>query len=314
MRIFPHLFAKLFCSPLMISGNARFSLEFALLRRMGVGGVEGNHPPFPAPIARDFGQPIPDGPDENYIRYQKQNAATDAAMRIESIYSVYGSVAVVKLDGVIDKHISQMDAECYGGCDLDDFNAALSIAAADPKIETVVLAINSPGGSVTGVPESAARVAALAQTKEVRAYVDGMACSAAYYIASQADLISCAPSACLGSIGVYMTLLDETRAAEMEGIKVEMITAGKFKAMGSPFKPLSDEERQMFQAQVDGIRDDFRAAVRAGRRQATEPGGHQTVLDSTMEGQSFDGKQSIALRLADELTSATLDEYVSALL
>jgi protease-4 len=313
MRISPHLFAKLFCSPLMISGHARYSLEFALLRRMGLGGIEGAPPPR-SPIARDFGQPIPDGPDENYIRYQKQGAATDAAMRIENIYSVYGSVAVVKLDGVVDKHISQMDIDCYGGCDLDDFNSALSVAAADPKIETVVLAINSPGGSVTGVPESAARVAALGRTKEVRAFVDGMACSAAYYIASQADLISCAPSATLGSIGVYMTLLDETRAAEMEGIKVEMITAGKFKAMGSPFKPLTDEERAMFQAQVDGIRDSFRAAVRSGRRQATEPGGHQTVLDSTMEGQSFDGAQSVPLRLADELTSATLDEYVAALL
>jgi signal peptide peptidase SppA len=220
----------------------------------------------------------------------------------------------VKLDGVIDKHISQMDIDCYGGCDLDDFNSALTVAAADPKIETVVLAVNSPGGSVTGVPESAARVATLAQTKQVLAYVDGMACSGAYYIASQADLISAAPSATLGSIGVYMTLLDETRAAEMEGLKVEMITAGKFKGMGSPFKPLTDEERAMFQSRVDGIYTAFQGAVRAGRRRSTEPGGHQTVLDDTMQGQCFDGAQAVGNRLADELTACTLDEYVCALL
>jgi protease-4 len=178
----------------------------------------------------------------------------------------------------------------------------------------VVLSINSPGGSVTGIPESAARVAALTKTKEVHAFVDAMACSAAYYIASQADHIAAAPSAILGSIGVYMAVLDATRNLEMEGYKVDLITAGKYKAMGSPFKPLSSEERAMLQSSCDALHADFRAAVKSGRRAATDAGGHQTVADSAMEGQWFDGKQALENRLVDELTGANLDEYVAALL
>jgi protease-4 len=141
-----------------------------------------------------------------------------------------------------------------------------------------------------------------------------MACSAAYYIASQADHIAAAPSAVLGSIGVYMALVDATRAAEMEGYKVELITAGKYKAMGSPFKPLSDEERAMFQAEVDAIYAEFKAAVRDGRRAPTERGGHQTVADSAMQGQAFNGRAALENRLVDSLTNQNLDEYVTALL
>jgi protease-4 len=204
--------------------------------------------------------------------------------------------------------------ECYGGYDIADFDRALIQVAADPAIETVVLNINSPGGSVSGVPESAARVAALTAIKEVHAFVDVMACSAAYYIAAQADHIAAAPSAILGSVGVYLTILDATRAAEMEGLKVELITAGKYKAMGSPFKPLSGEERAMLQDQVTRLHADFRAAVKSGRRAPTERGGHQTVSDASLEGQWFDGGQALAARLVDELTNASLDEYVAALL
>lgn len=305
MRAYPRLFQKLFCQPVLVLESVRYSLESVLLQRMGLnhGGIA------PSADIGDSGRPI-----QEWIQFSKDYDATLQELRIENIYKRFGNVAVVSLDGVIDKHVSQFEMDCYGAADIADFDTALNIAAADPKVERVVLHINSPGGSVTGIAESAARVAALAEEKEVHAFVDVMACSAAYWIASQADHLAAAPSAILGSIGVYMAVIDGTRAAEMEGYKVDLITAGRFKAMGSPFKPLSDEERGMLQNGVTAIHGDFKAAVRAGRRRATEAGGHQSVSDSVMEGQWFDGKVAFENRLADELTGANVDEYVSALL
>lgn len=310
MKIFPRHFAKLFTTPVMIHAGVRHQLESALLSRMGLS--TSSMESIPSKPRADIGDP--GKPIDEWIAFEKKVAATQAQLRIENIFQRIGNVAVVSLDGVIDKHISQFEMDCYGGCDVADFDQALALAASDSKIEKVVLNINSPGGSVSGVPESAARVAELAKTKEVHAFVDVMACSAAYYIASQADVIAAAPSAILGSIGVYLTILDATRAAEMDGLKVELITAGKYKAMGSPFKPLADEERAMLQQSVTRLHADFRSAVKSGRRAATERGGHQTVADSAMEGQWFAGTQALDARLCDALTNQSLDEYVAALL
>lgn len=307
MRIYPHLFAKLFCRPVLLLEPVRQSFERVLLSRMDLSVSDISRP--------RLAQGDPGKSDDEIIEFWKMIDATQKAYRVEKLFQKYGNVGVVTISGVIDKEISDFEMECYGGCDLSDVDKALALADQDPDVEAIVLHINSPGGSATGVAETAARVAKIAESKDVHAFVDVMACSAAYWIGSQAGKIVAAPSAILGSIGVYMTVLDATRAAEMEGIKVELITAGKYKAMGSPFKPLSDEERSMLEEEVAELHEDFRAAVRSGRRRGTEAGGHSTVLDSTMEGQAFDGKKAVANRLADELVaSETLDDYVSRIL
>lgn len=295
MKIFPHLFDKLFCQPLMILESVRFSLESSLLEHMGMATA--------GPAYRSFGQP--GEADEKTIEWMKMREETKRSWRIEQIYQTYGNVAVVNIAGVIDKHLSNADLDCYGGCDLADVDKALMIAEQDPKIERIVLAINSPGGSVQGVPETAARVARLRQSKEVRSYVDGMSASAAFYIGSQADHIDVTPSSQIGSVGVYCTILDRSRELDLKGVKVELIKAGKYKAMGSPFKPLIDEEREMIQTRVTRLHNEFREAVNGSRP--------QVKLDD-MEGQCFDGRESVARGLADATTTLNLDEYISRLL
>lgn len=316
MKIYPNHFAKLFCSPLLVMEPVRHSLEAALLSRMGLAqaDVVAAAPRMQEPGEPDRAYGEHGKPMEDWIAHNRDVKATREVLRIENVYTRHGNVGVVSLNGVIDKNLSQYEMDCYGGYDLADFDHALQISAQDSRIERVVMHIGSPGGSATGVPESAARVAALTKTKEVHAFVDTQACSAAYWIAAQADHIAAAPSAVLGSIGVYMAMLDESRALEMEGYRVELIKAGKFKAMGASFKSLSDDERAILQASVDELHAEFRAAVKSGRRGSTERGGHQTVSDSAMEGQWFDGKAALDHRLIDELTRQSLDEYVAALL
>lgn len=275
MRTFPHLFGKLFASPLMIHEPARTGFENALLANMGV------------------------VPQQNAIVETGGNRAA----RIENVYQKFGRLAVVKIHGAIDKVLTQFEMDCYGGCDLADVDTALALAEADPQIDTVLLDIHSPGGSVTGTPETAARIARMREKKEIHAFTSTLCCSAAYYIASQADVIAAAPSATVGSIGVYLAIIDQTRALEMEGIKVELIKAGRLKAMGASFKPVTDEERKILQAGVDRIHADFRKAVTTLRK----------VGNEDMEGQWFDGTEAHSKKLVDVLTSESIDEYASRL-
>lgn len=288
MKIFPNAFHKLFCSPLMIHPAARESLESGLLSHMGYRAGPG-----------DPGRPIQD-----YIDFEKDWKATEEAGRIEDVYKKFRNVAVVKIHGVIDKMVTRFEMQCYGGCDLADVDKALALAANDPQINTIVLDIHSPGGSVTGTPETAARIAEIAKTKEVHAYTSTQICSAAYYIASQADYIAAAPSAIIGSIGVYMAVIDRTRELEMDGIKVELIKSGRLKAMGASFKSLTDEEREYLQKQCDAIYTDFKAACLT----------HRVIDDSVMQGQCFRGEECVANGLINATTADNIDEYVARLI
>lgn len=224
--------------------------------------------------------------------------------RLQRVYQKIGNVAVVRVHGVIDKKISAMDLDCYGGCDLADVDDALSMAENDPDVDTVVLDMHSPGGSVTGTPETAARIASMRKSMEIHSYCSTLCCSAAMWIASQADHVAVARSAIMGSIGVYIALLDETKALEMEGLKVELIKAGRLKAMGASFKELTDEERELLQASVDRTWVEFKKGVTAVRK----------VDEETMQGQWFDGAEAKKRGLADQVTADSLDEYVSGLL
>ncbi len=293
MKTYPRLFRKLFCEPLLLHAPARAAFETELLRRMYGDTAE---VPFLAGLKTAPGtvrSSIPDEPQD------PQN------WRVESIYERTGSVATITIDGVIDKRVSSFDLSCYGGVDLADVDTALAHALTDPRVQTVVLDIHSPGGSVIGVHETYTRIMALAETKEVHAFVNAMACSAGYYIASAADHIAAAPSAIVGSIGVYMAMLDASRWYENEGLKINVMQAGKWKTMGAEWKPLTDEERAKLQAGVDALFTQFRAAVNEKRPQ---------VAASTMEGQWMTAQEGLELGLVDELTGATLDEYVTGLL
>lgn len=288
MKTYPRLFRKLFCEPLLLHAPTRASFETELLRRM-----YGDSAANAIPVAAAIGTGEPKDPSMN------------DDWRIASIYERTGRVAVITIDGVIDKRVSSFDLSCYGGVDLADVDAALSHAMQDPRVEIVVLDIHSPGGSVVGVHETYTRILALTETKEVHAFVNAMACSAGYYIASAADHIAAAPSAIVGSIGVYMALLDATRWYEQEGLKINVLQAGKWKTTGAEWKQLTDEERTKLQRGVDDLHTQFKAAVNDRR---------PDVAASTMEGQWMTADEGQPLGLIDELTGATLDEYVSALL
>lgn len=276
---YDRLFAKLFCRPVLLEPATRVGFELALLSVMQGGSFE--------QAAESF--------------QSRKIAPERVQSRADSILEVRGPTAIIHIDGSIDKNLSSMDRLCLDATDLRDVDQALATAANDRSIRNVLLAIDSPGGSVTGVPETAARVADLAEKKNVFAFSEGLCCSAAYWIASQADQIFSTSSAQMGSIGVYLALLDQsTRLANM-GMKIETVKDGKLKAAGAGWKPLADDEREHFQDQVSQIGAEFRAAVQAKR---------PDVDTETMQGQSFFGVRNVELGLSDKIVSG-LDEALA---
>lgn len=226
----------------------------------------------------------------------EQNPREDPALR--------GGVAVITIGGIIGKHLSSLETMC-GGCDLDDVEEQFDAAIADPSVSDIVLRFDSPGGTVPGVPELARRMRKRSTEagKGLYGFTDTLMASAAYWLASVCDMVACTPTATVGSIGVYCAFVDYSKAHEMDGVKVSLVKAGKFKDMGSSHRPLTDEELAIIQGEVDAIWAMFKADVQAGR-----PG----VKSDAMEGLTYLGSQAQALGLVDELVQDFV-EFLAAI-
>lgn len=214
----------------------------------------------------------------------------------EPPYEMAGpGVAVVELCGIIGKNLSSLEMAC-GGCDLGTVEENLAMALADPSVQSVILSVDSPGGTVNGVAEFAAKIGTLETEsgKPVYAWIENQGCSAAYWIASGCSGIACSPSSDVGSIGVYMALVDESANWQKEGYKLVLIKAGEFKAAGIAGSEITDAQRALWQADIDAIYGQF-----AGDVQRNRPG----VSSATMQGQTFLGQAAVTAGLVDKVLS-----------
>jgi signal peptide peptidase SppA len=179
-------------------------------------------------------------------------------------------------------------------------------AAADPKVHTILLDIDSPGGEATGMFTLAAKVREIAAQKPVIAVVNDMAASAAYGIASQATEVVVSPTSIVGSIGVVLTHLDRSGELAAKGIKPTLIYAGRHKVDGNPYGPLTDAVMGDLQAEVAKFYDQFVGLVAQGRgERLTEQNARAT------EARTFLGQDAVDRGLADRM--ASLDAVLASL-
>ena len=98
-------------------------------------------------------------------------------------------IGIVSIAGPLMKRPDIFARVLLGATDMDEISEVLAEARDRADVQAVLLAIDSPGGTVNGTPELAALVAGVSKKKYVYAFSDGQMCSAAYWIASQADAI-----------------------------------------------------------------------------------------------------------------------------
>lgn len=187
--------------------------------------------------------------------------------------SVSGKVATVGISGPLMRSVpawfSWLGIEAT---ETGKVAEAVERFAADPSIETIVLRVDSPGGDAQGIGEAADAIHKAGKKKNVYAVVEGMAASAAYWLASQAGHIAAAPDSIVGSIGIYQVLVDTSAAAEREGIKVRVIKSGEHKGAGVSGSPITDAQIAARQEVVDGLAALFVGAVARGRKHVISKG------------------------------------------
>ena len=219
-----------------------------------------------------------------------------------------GKVAVLPLYGVVSQRASLVSeiSGAGGGTSIEKLQTQFRQALSDPDCKAIVFDVDSPGGSVAGVPELAQEIYDARKQKPITAVCNSMACSAAYWLASAASDVVVTQSGQCGSIGVFMLHTDQSEGLKREGIKVSVIKAGKYKAEGGSWEPLSDDAREFCQGQVDSFYSMFVKAVAAQR--GTSQG---SVRDGYGEGRSRLAADAVKAGLADRI--GTLDNVLSKL-
>lgn len=218
---------------------------------------------------------------------------------------VVGDIAVLPLVGTIS-HRADMLTESSGGTSVEALAGRFRQAMADPAIGAIVLDVDSPGGSVDGVPELADEIYAARDSKAVVAVASSMAASAAYWLASSAGEFSVTPSGEVGSIGVLAVHQDESALLEKMGVRMSIVRAGKFKADLNPFEPLTEEARAALQERVDDAYDMFVKAVARNRGVNVSD-----VRNGYGEGRVVTARQAKAMGMVDRIE--TLDQAIERL-
>lgn len=212
-----------------------------------------------------------------------------------------GGVAVLTLEGVMAPK-ANLFMRVSGGVSTQLANTQIESAMADPRVTALVLAIDSPGGSVFGTPELGATVRELSAIKPIITVSDATLASAAYWVGSAANAIYISgPTVQVGSIGVVASHSYDPKDTST---KTE-ITAGKYKRIVSD-GPLTDEGRAYMQGHVDHLYSVFVDAVASQRGTSVE-----SVLANMADGRIFIGQQAIDHGLVDGY--ATVDAMVEQL-
>jgi signal peptide peptidase SppA len=214
-----------------------------------------------------------------------------------------GGVRVIPVHGTISKRMN-LFSRVSGGVSTEQLKDEIEEALSDDGIKSILLDIESPGGSVDGIFELSDFIYESRGKKPITAFANGLMASAAYLIGSATDKIIGTQAAQVGSIGVITKHFDYSERNKQEGVTETIITAGKYKAIGSDNKPLSVEDKKYIQDRLDYFYTLFVDSVARNRDVSAE-----TVLSDMADGRIFIGKQAQWAGLIDEI--GTIDTILS---
>jgi protease-4 len=191
-------------------------------------------------------------------------------------------------------HIARLT---ISGLILDDRerSQALAETATDPRVQALIVHINSPGGTVVGGEALYRDLLEVSANKPVVTVMREMTASAGYMVALGTDRIFARQSSITGSIGVMMQTTDVTGMLDKLGISMETLKSGPLKAVPNPFEPLSPEGREKTLEVIADIFDMFVGMVIERRGMSEEE------VRKLADGRIFTGQQAAANGLIDEI-------------
>jgi protease-4 len=166
----------------------------------------------------------------------------------------------------------------------------------DEQVKAVVLRIDSPGGEVVATDEIHQRLLHLKEVRKIPIVVSmgSTAASGGYYLATAGDVIFANPNTMTGSLGVIFTLINYGETASRFGLKEYVIKSGRYKDIGSPIRPLTEAERNIFQTLVNESYQRFVDVIVQGRKLPRD-----RVLQIA-DGRMYSGNQAKKLGLIDQ--------------
>ncbi|MEA2701924.1 MAG: protease [Candidatus Parcubacteria bacterium] len=218
---------------------------------------------------------------DEWSGYNAENSVSDGVCNI----------AVVRVEGDIVSFASENERPQYTMAIGDDVVGFISRAEADWGIEGVLVQIDSYGGIMSAASEVTDRIQAL--TIPNAAYIREAGASAAYLIASGADTIVTTPFADVGSIGVTMSYVEQTRQNEDTGLDFVPLSSGKYKDYGNPNRELTDEERSLFERDLEMFHKAFVSRIAANRNLSVEE------VSALADGSSVPGELALEKKLVD---------------
>lgn len=209
------------------------------------------------------------------------------------------SVGLIEVSGAIsDAGASTLLGGTSGGA--RQFIRQTEAARKDPQIKAVVIRVNSPGGSASASQEMYQAVMRLRKEKPVICSMGDVAASGGYYTAAACNKIYANRATTTGSIGVITSLLNYQELFAKIGLDQATIKSGKFKDAGNPARPLTPEERQLFQQLINNLYNQFVDDVVAGRKDATKGALTREKLIKLADGRVYTGEQAVKNGLIDE--------------
>jgi protease-4 len=225
-------------------------------------------------------------------------------------------IALIEVEGMLsDSRGGGLLSLSEGENRLSLFTEELQKAEADSSVKAVVLRVNSPGGTVTSSDAMYEMVLRFRKKtgKPVIASIQEVGASGAYYVSCAADKIVAQPTSVVGSIGVIFESVQFEGTLAKLGIVPEVVKSGTLKDMGSPFKSLQPNERDIMQSMIEEYFGRFIGVVRMNRTVAEAPEPDIATYGKApyvgvYSGRVFSGAEGVKLGLIDQ--TGLLDDAI----
>lgn len=218
----------------------------------------------------------------------------------EQKFEIVDGAALIPVTGVIAKHSSMVNGMSQPeGTSVETMRSQLNEALGDDRVGSIFLMIDSPGGSIDGLADFADEVFEASHQKPVVAFADDLCASAAFWIASQANVIFSNQTADIGSIGVYALAVDSSERAKQEGLKFHIFRSGDQKGVGAPGIEITEENRNVIQERIDAKFEIFLDAIMQGRGDRID----RDDLRALADGRCFVGAAALEHNLIDGVTT-----------
>jgi len=216
----------------------------------------------------------------------------------DRLFTLQGNTAIIELNDFLMKGESK-----FGGTSTVFTRQVLRQALMDKDVTSILLAVDSPGGTAAGTQALADDIRMAGTIKPVVAQISDLGASAAFWIASQASLIFANETAEIGSIGTIAVVEDTSQRAEKEGVEVHVISTGEFKGAFSDGAPVTEKQLGTLEQRVQDLNKPFLRSVQSSRKLSDKQ------LEDVSDGRVFIAQKAFQKGLIDGVQSieATLD-------